>query len=655
MKRKAKPKNRRPKKNDYKELAHRYKLLSDLMDQIPDVIYFKNKNGRLLMVNQAHARGLGLKPEQVVGKTDFDFFPKKRAELMARDDVRVMKTGKAIIDKVERATRPDGVDNYSSTTKIPRYDDKGKIAGLIGITRDITHRTQVEHLQEEKARIQKKLDALEELSSMKSEFVSVVSHELRTPLAIIKEAVMLILEEFAGPVSDKQKELLSKAKDNIERLKGIIEDLLDISRIERGTLKLHYSLVNLNELLLDSSEYFGKIAHEKGLGLKYILPEDQVNIFIDAARINQVVSNLITNAIKFTGQNGSIKIGVEILETKVRIGVIDTGIGISKDNLSSLFDKFVQFSKSQGAQRKGLGLGLSIAKELVKKHGGEIWTESKPGVGSRFYFTLPRFYTAKALDSEVRNSVNSLLNKGISVYLVDILIVNFKEFKKKIKGHPKKLFYALKEIIDEVIKESYGRGKKKAKVVIEDYGVGEWSILFSETTEKEIARVCKLFVDSIKRYFKENRIENVFINLGALPYSRERESFKSEQLFANIYLKKISIGSEIRRFRRISCKVTIDIILSKDRKESSQTVDISEGGLCFVTDQKLETDGKVSIKLALPRKKEPLAIKARVAWIRDIKEETGVSFKKYTAGLEFIEIKERERKRLSRLIKSISS
>jgi len=655
MKRKAEPKNRRPEKNDYGELAHRYKLLSDLMDQIPDVIYFKDKDGKLLMVNQAHARGLGLKPEQVVGKTDFDFFPKKRAELMARDDARVMKTGKAIIDKIERATRPDGVDNYSSTTKIPRYDDKGMIAGLIGITRDITHRTQVERLQEEKARIQKKLDVLEELSSMKSEFVSVVSHELRTPLAIIKEAVMLILGEFAGPVSDKQKELLSKAKDNIERLKGIIEDLLDISRIERGTLKLHYSLVNLNDLLLDSSEYFGKIAHEKGLHLQYVLPEDQVNIFIDAARINQVVSNLITNAIKFTAQNGSIKVGVEILETKVRIGVIDTGIGIAKDNLSSLFDKFVQFSKSHGAQRKGLGLGLSIAKELVEKHGGEIWLESKPGVGSRFYFTLPRFYTAKVLDSEVRNSINSLLHKGISVYLVDLLIVNFKEFKKKIEGHPKKLFYALKEIIDEVIKESYMKGKKKAKVVLEDYGAGEWSILFPEMTEKEITRVCKLFGDRIKRYFEENRIENVFINLGTLPYSRERESFKSERLFADIYLKKISIGSEIRRFRRVSYKAAIDVILSKDRKESSQTVDISEGGLCFITDQKLETDGKVSIKLVLPRKKEPLAIKARVAWIKAIKEEPGGSFKKYTAGLEFIEVKDRERKHLSRLIKSISS
>ena len=651
---KKRVKNRRPEKNDYKELAHRYKLLSDLMDQIPDVIYFKDKNGRLLMVNQAHARGLGLKPEQVVGKTDFDFFPKKRAELMARDDARVMKTGKAIIDKVERATRPDGVDNYSSTTKIPRYDDKGKITGLIGITRDITHRTQVELLQEEKAHIQKKLDALEELSSMKSEFVSVVSHELRTPLAIIQEAVMLIFGEFAGPISGKQKELLSKAKDNIERLKGIIEELLDISRIERGTLKLHYSLVNLKDLLLDSSEYFKKAAQEKSLRLQYILPEDQVNIFIDASRINQVLSNLITNAIKFTGQNGNIKVGVEILKTKVRIGVIDTGAGISKDNLSKLFGKFVQVSKSETVQRKGLGLGLSIAKELVEKHNGEIWAESKPGVGSKFYFTLPRFYTAKVLDSEVRNSINSLLHKGISVYLVDLLMINFKEFKKRIGGHPKKLFYALKEIIDEVIKESYMKGKKKARIVIEDYGVGEWSILFSDATEKEIARICKLFGDRIKRYFKENKIENVFINLGTLPYSRETESFKSEQLFANIYLKKMSIGSEIRRFRRVSYKATIDVILSKDRKESSQTVDVSEGGLCFITGQRLETDSKVSIKLALPRKKL-LSIKARVAWIRGIKEEPGVSSKKYIAGLEFIEIEERERKFLSRLIKSISS
>ena len=121
-------------KADIKDLLFKYRLLSDLMKYIPDVIYFKDKAGRLIMVNDAHAKGLGLTPEKVVGKTDFDIFGKDRAALMAKDDEYVISKGKAIIDKIERSTRADGVDNYVSTTKIPRYDEQGRIAGLIGIT-----------------------------------------------------------------------------------------------------------------------------------------------------------------------------------------------------------------------------------------------------------------------------------------------------------------------------------------------------------------------------------------------------------------------------------------------------------------------------------------------------------------------------------------
>ena len=239
-----------------RDLLSRSRLLMDFLEHIPDVIYFKDRKGRLILVNRAHAKGLGLKPEEVVGKTDFDIFPRKRAERMAQDDQYVMRTGKPIIDKIERATRADGVDNYVSTTKIPRFDGKGKIIGLIGITRDVTKRMRFEHVREEKLRIQKKLEILEELNNMKSEFVSAVSHELRTPLAIIKQLVLLIYDETIGPISDKQKEVLVKVRHNIERLKLIIDQLLDMSRLERKRLILHYSLVNLSDLLTESQDFF---------------------------------------------------------------------------------------------------------------------------------------------------------------------------------------------------------------------------------------------------------------------------------------------------------------------------------------------------------------------------------------------------------------
>ena len=502
------------KKVKYKDLAQRYKLLTDLMDQTPDVIYFKDKKGKLIMVNKAHARGLGLRPEEVVGKTDFDFFPRGRAKTMSKDDQHVIKSGKAIIDKVERATRPDGVDNYVSTTKIPRYDDKGNIIGLIGITRDITWRKQVEHLSEEKARIQKKLEALEELNSMKSEFVSVVSHELRTPLAIIKEAVLLIFDGVAGPVNEKQKELLTKARNNADRLNNIIEELLDISRIERGNLQLHYSLVNLNDLLMDSSDFFKNLAGEKNIEITYSLPKHEVNIFLDTGRVNQIIANLINNAIKYTEQNGKIRIELELLESRIRIGVIDTGIGIAKQDMSKLFDKFVQVSKSADAGRKGVGLGLPIAKELVERHGGEIWMESRLGVGTKSYFTLPLFYTTRILEKNTREKINAFLNSGISVYLVNLLIVNFKEFKKNVKIHPKTLFSEIGSIIGSILDEFNRPDKNKPQIVMEDCNEGEWSILLPEASEKDIIGLSGLFKDRIKVYLAENDIKDVFINLG---------------------------------------------------------------------------------------------------------------------------------------------
>ncbi|MBU1125226.1 MAG: cell wall metabolism sensor histidine kinase WalK, partial [Candidatus Omnitrophica bacterium] len=407
------------------------KLFADFMDNVPDVIYFKDRKGRLLFVNHAHAKGLGLKPSQVVGKSDFDFFPKKKALKMAKDDAHVLSTGKPIIDKIERATRADGIDNYSSTTKIPRFDDKGRVIGLMGITRDITHRMQIKRLQEEKDQIERKLKALEDLSKMKSEFVSIVSHELRTPLAIIKEATMLISDGIAGSVNEKQKNLLAKAQENIERLRRIIEDLLDVSRIEKGTMKLRYSLVNLNELIKDSSEFFKKRSEERFIDLSCHLPREQLNIFIDAEKIVQVLSNLLNNALKFSEENGKIKIEVQILENKIRIGIIDTGIGIAERDISRLFNKFVQVTKKIGIQRQGLGLGLAIARDLVEKHGGEIWVESKLGVGTKFYFTLPRLYTTRLLDTKVRERINFYLDKNMPLYLINISIINFEDFRDR--------------------------------------------------------------------------------------------------------------------------------------------------------------------------------------------------------------------------------
>lgn len=649
---KMKKRKRDLKKNmDLKDLRYKYQLLKDLVDHIPDVIYFKDRAGRLIMVNQAHAKGLGLKPEEVIGKTDFDIFPKERAEKMAADDLRVMTTGKPIIDKVERATRPDGMDNYVSTTKIPRYDDKRKIIGLMGITRDITRRTQFEHLKKEKARIEKKLEVLEELNKIKSEFISAISHELRTPLAIVKQLVMLIFEETAGPINDKQREVLEKARDNIERLRNLIDDLLDISRIERDRLRLHYSLVNINTLIKDSSDFFKKLAAEKDISLKYHLPKEQINLFIDADRINQVLSNLINNAIKFTEEGGKIKVEVAVLETKVRIAVIDTGIGIAKSDLALIFHKFMQISKMAVAERKGVGLGLSIAKELVERHGGEIWVESKLGVGSKFYFILPRFYAAGVLDKRIKERIDSLLDKGVAVHFINLLIIDYKEFKERTKIGPPKLFRDLQEIIDTAVKDVCGAKIKRAPLVLTDIQRGKCSIVVSGITEKKATKVSDLLKDKIKDYLIKNIGEDVFIALGMLSYSQKLRPHTTKHIPGRISIKEIYIGSEMRRFKRISYKTDIKIFLSRNKIEPAKTLDLSEGGVCLVTRRLLKTDSRVRIRLELHKNKEPIYAKARVAWIKKLDRLAQETFDKYKVGLEFINLENKYRKNLCKELK----
>jgi len=633
----------------FKDLKDKYQLLRDLMDFIPDVIYFKDKKGRFVMVNQAHAKGLGVRPEALVGKTDFDLFPRNRARKMIQDDAQVINTGKPIIDKVERATRPDGIDNYVSTTKIPRYDNKGKVVGLIGITRDITRRMQFERLRKDKLSIEKKLEALEELSAMKSEFISTVSHELRTPLAVIKGLVTLVFNEVVGQVNRKQKEVLQKTLDNAERLKKIIDDLLDISRIERNTLKLHYSLVDIVDLMKDSEGFFIKLAEEKNISLKYIYPFEPVNVFIDADRIRQVISNLINNAIKFTLDGGKIRVEVKILEAKVRIGVIDTGIGISKADMPSIFNKFTQVSGLPGAENKGVGLGLSISKKLVERHKGEIWVESKAGLGSKFYFTLPRFYTLDMLGKNLRNKVSRLMKSGVSMHFVSLLILNCNEFRKRMRIGSNSLFKDLHAILELALKSARFVDKDKQAMSVINPQAGKFSIILPGSSNKQAADISSLLKLKIKQYFSSNKVEDVFITIGSLSYSQKVFSHDGGLSPSRFSIKEIYIGSEMRRFKRMSFKTNIKLFLPGEKVELSESVDVSEGGICLVIKRLLKTDSLLKLSFAFPENKEfIIEAKVRVAWIKKLELLFGNGADKYKVGLEFVSLEPKYKKAICR-------
>ncbi len=230
---------------------------------------------------------------------------------------------------------------------------------------------------------------LKNMYEVQKEFTSTVSHELRTPLASIKSTVDLVLSKTAGELNEDQVKFLSKAKNNVDRLGRLINDILDLTKLESGKTKLNIEFNDLQPLIAEVVDIQKILAQEKGLFLDHQLPEKLVKIPFDADKMHQVFNNLIGNAIKFTKEGGiTVFCGDYTDSNYIKICIKDTGPGISPDDQDKLFHKFQQLGEST-SQVGGTGLGLAICKEIIERHGGKIWVESKVGQGSTFCFILP--------------------------------------------------------------------------------------------------------------------------------------------------------------------------------------------------------------------------------------------------------------------------
>ncbi|MBD0305821.1 MAG: GAF domain-containing protein [Nitrospiraceae bacterium] len=230
---------------------------------------------------------------------------------------------------------------------------------------------------------------LREMDQLKSAFVSTVSHELRTPMTSIKGYVENLSDGLVGELTERQSYYLSRVKHNIERLTRMINDLLDLSKIEAGAVSIARRPVSIYELVADVVEGFQTMACERSLSLTSTLEDGLPVTKGDRDKLHQVLTNLIHNAMKFTPKGGEIRIEVRMDEDRaIRVCIADTGCGIHADDLGKIFDRFYRGNAST-AESSGAGLGLAITKNLVELHGGRIWAESVPGEGSRFFVTLP--------------------------------------------------------------------------------------------------------------------------------------------------------------------------------------------------------------------------------------------------------------------------
>ena len=239
---------------------------------------------------------------------------------------------------------------------------------------------------------------LQELGALKDDFVAHVSHELRTPLTAIKEGISLLMDEILGPVSGEQQEFLKTIDENVERLNELVNNLLDLSKIEAGRLRLARRPVGMKELLESMLKTYGGIAGQRMVTIDF---EGELEAFADSARMMQVLANLFSNAVKFTAPDGMIRFRVRREEDFVRVEVIDDGIGIAEEDLPKLFQKFSQVGKNT-PQAKGTGLGLVVCREILELHRGTIEVVSEPGKGSTFSFRIPAYRQAFALEESFR-------------------------------------------------------------------------------------------------------------------------------------------------------------------------------------------------------------------------------------------------------------
>ena len=293
-------------------------------------------------------------------------------------------------------------------------------------------------LEERNAELRRVNEELKRLSQVKSDLVSTVSHELRTPLATIKEFIAIIMDALAGPVSTAQREYLSIVNANVDRLVRLINELLDVERIEAGQMLLNRGVLRAPELLEQVVQSMRPLAASKGITVSLQLPAAVPSVFADADKLTQVLINLVSNAVKFTPGPGTVTITVEELANEVEFRVTDTGLGIEPEDLPKLFQKFQQFHKSRRLEassgmgsemdRGGTGLGLAISKRLVELHGGRIWAKSTPGEGSTFAFTLPKYQPEEVFQEVCRSAIDQA--KRVPRGCFSIIVVTILEFQK---------------------------------------------------------------------------------------------------------------------------------------------------------------------------------------------------------------------------------
>ncbi|MDZ7960971.1 MAG: PAS domain S-box protein [Aulosira sp. DedQUE10] len=402
----------RDRKQTERELQESRTMLRLVLDTIPQRVFWKDCESRYVGCNPSFANDYQLTADEIIGKTDLELPWAEWAHLYRADDAFVINTRTAKLGYEEPTVNLDGKQIWLRTSKVPLTNSAGEIIGILGSHEDITHRKQAEeqlhHTNQQLARA----------TRLKDEFLANMSHELRTPLNAILGMSEGFQEGVFGVVNERQIKAISTIERSGKHLLELINDILDLSKIESGKLELQLSDVPVRTLCDASISFIKQMALKKNIGLSTRITNNIGNIQVDDRRLRQVLINLLSNAIKFTPEGGSVRLEVSLEEARelgsrgaggagkdegagrvfsssspssphICFSVIDTGIGIHPEDINKLFQPFIQLDSSLNRQYSGTGLGLVLVQRIATLHGGTVCVRSEVGEGSCFTVRIP--------------------------------------------------------------------------------------------------------------------------------------------------------------------------------------------------------------------------------------------------------------------------
>ncbi len=367
------------------DLRESEERLRSILMSMDDAVLVTDRNGLLVASRtpSSSEAGATAAPEWR-GKTFADVFPEAVAARFQAAFLAVQSSQS--VEQFDYSLTAGDSQTWYNTKVSPLKDDGGTFAGVTIVARDITARKRAED------RLTFAIQAADAANRAKSDLLAGMSHELRTPLTAIIGYAEILGYEYFGQLNEKQKQQIEVILQASHHLLDLINDILDISKIESGKTELESTLVKISSLIEHPITMLKEAASRRGIGLNADLPAELagLELRVDERRLKQVLFNLLSNAIKFTPEQGHVSVSMKRRGADLEISVTDTGIGIPSLELDRIFDSFYQIKRGGRTKDQGSALGLSLSRKLVELHGGRLWAESEgEGKGSRFVFTLP--------------------------------------------------------------------------------------------------------------------------------------------------------------------------------------------------------------------------------------------------------------------------